>query len=204
MSNSVNTNIGALLGQKYLRSNSSDMVTVQNRVSSGLRVATVMDDASTFAVAASMRGNIKGYTAIAGALQGAKVGGAVAVAAGETISKRLEEIKAKVIQLADESISSASRTTYQNDLTSMVTEVNNYLRQASYNGVNLLGSGGADVLVVANVDASAITIRNQDVADLSGASLTIADAAGASNALSLVATRSSPASTPRSPISAPT
>jgi len=52
--------------------------------------------------------------------------------------------------------------------------------------VNLLGSGGADVLVVANVDASAITIRNQDVADLSGASLTIANSAGASNALSLV------------------
>jgi flagellin len=186
MSNSVNTNVGALLGQKYLRSNSSDMVIVQNRVSSGLRVANVMDDASTFAVAASMRGDIKGYTAIAGALQGAKVGGSVAVAAGETISRRLEEIKAKVIQLADESISSASRTTYQNDLDSMVTEVNNYLRQASYNGVNLLGSGGADVLVVANVDASAITIRNQDVTDLSGASLTIADAAGASNALSLV------------------
>lgn len=188
MSNSVNTNIGALLGQKYLRGNSADMVVVQNRVSSGLRVASVMDDASSYAVAASMRGDIKGYTAITGALQGAKVGAQVAVSAGETISKRLEEIKAKIIQLADESISSASRATYQNDLNSMVNEVNNYLRQASYNGTNLLGSGGSDVLVVAYVDASTITIRNQDVADLSGGSLTISNSAGASNALSLLAT----------------
>ncbi len=187
MSNSVNTNIGALLGQRYLRSNASDMVVVQNRVSSGLRVATVMDDASTFAVAAGMRGDIKSYTAVAGALQGAKIGATVAVAAGETISKRLEDIKAKVIQLADESISASSRNTYQNDLTSMVDEVNNYLVQATYNGVNLLGSGGADVLVVSNIDASALTIRNQDVADLSGASLTITNSTDASNALSLVA-----------------
>jgi flagellin len=95
MSNSVNTNIGALLGQKYLRGNAADMVVVQNRVSSGLRVASVTDDASTYAVAAGMRGDIKGYTAIAGALQGAKIGAQVAVSAGETISKRLEEIKAQ-------------------------------------------------------------------------------------------------------------
>jgi len=187
MSNSVNTNIGALLGQKYLRSNAADMVTVQNHVSSGLRIASAIDDASTFAVSAGMRGDIKGYTAIAAALQGAKVGGSVAVSAGETISKRLEDIKSKVIQLADESISASSRNTYQSDLNSMVEEVNSYLRQASYNGVNLLGSGGADVLVVSNIDASALTIRNQDVADLSGASLTITNSSDASNALSLVA-----------------
>lgn len=187
MSNSVNTNIGALVGQRYLRSNQAELVMVQNRVSSGLRVATVLDDASTFAVAAGMRGDIKGYTAVAGALQGAKVGASVAVSAGETISRRLGDVKAKVIQLADESISAASRTTYQSDLTSMIEEVNNYLQQASYNGVNLLGSGGADILVVSNIDASALTIRNQDVADLSGASLTIANASDASNALSLVA-----------------
>lgn len=188
MSNSVNTNIGALLGQKYLRSNSAEMVVVQNRVSSGLRVATVMDDASTFAVAAGMRGDIKGYTAIAAALQGAKVGAAVAVSAGETISRRLEDIKAKIIQLADESISTASRSTYQNDLDSMVGEVNTYLQQASYNNINLLGSGGSDVLIVANIDASSITIRNQDVTDLSGGTIgAITNSADASDALSLIA-----------------
>jgi len=184
---SVNTNIGALVAQKYLRSTSVELITVQNRVSSGLRVASALDDASSFAVSAGMRADIKAYTAVAGALMGAKVGAQVAVSAGETIAKRMEDVKAKVVQMADESLSAASRASYQSDLDSMVAEVNNYLRQASYSSTNLLGSGGADILVVANIDASSITIRNQDVADLSGASLTIADAAGASNALSLVA-----------------
>ena len=184
---SVNTNVGALVAQKFLRATSAELNMTQNRVSSGLRVTSALDDASSFAVAAGMRADIKAYTAVAGALQGAKVGAQVAVSAGETIAKRMEDVKSKIVQMGDESLSAASRATYQSDLDSMVIEVNNYLRQASYQNVNLLGSGGADFLVVANIDASGITVRNQDVADLSGASLTIADQAGASNALSLLA-----------------
>jgi flagellin len=49
----------------------------------------------------------------------------------------------------------------------MVTEVNAYLQQASYNGRNLLGSGGSDMVVVANIDGSSVSVRNNDVADLS-------------------------------------
>ena len=52
MNNSVNTNAGALIGQRFLRANSNEIVVVQNRVSSGLRVNSVIDDASTYAVAA--------------------------------------------------------------------------------------------------------------------------------------------------------
>jgi flagellin len=168
MSNSVITNSGAIISQKFLRANSNEIVGVQNRVSSGLRVNTVTDDASTFAVAAGLRGDIKSYTAIAASLQAAKVLGTVAVQAGETISKRLEDVKAKVVQLADESLSSSSRATYNADLNSMVTEVNGYLQQANYFGSNLLGtgSGSGDVLVVANIDASAFTMRAQAVSDL--------------------------------------
>ena len=185
---SVNTNVGALLSQKYLRYTSAEMSIVQNRVSSGLRVATALDDASTFAVAASIRADIKSYTAVAAALQGSKAAASVAVSAGETIAKRLEDVKAKIIQLADESISSASRTTYQNDLASMVAEVNAYLTQAAYNGSNLLGTvgGSANINVVSNITASILTIRDNQVGNLSLG--TITTAATASTALSSLAT----------------
>lgn len=185
---SVNTNVGALVAQKYLRATTAEMNMTQNRVSSGLRVASALDDASSFSVGAGMRADIKSYTAAAGALQGAKVGAQVAVSAGETIAKRLEDVKAKVVQMADESLSTSSRAAYQSDLDSMVAEVNNYLKQATYNGINLLGSGGADVLVVANIDASVITMRNQDVGDISGGSIgAIGGSADASNVLSQLA-----------------
>jgi len=182
MNNSVITNSGSIISQKFLRANSNEIVGVQNRVSSGLRVNTVTDDASTFAVAAGLRGDIKSYTAIAASLQAAKVLGNVAVQAGETISKRLEDIKAKVVQLADESLSSASRSTYNADLSSMVNEVNGYLDQANYFGSNLLGtgSGSGNVLVVANIDASALTMRAQGVTDLGLVSVDNASSAQAS------------------------
>ena len=125
---SVNTNIGAILAQKFLRVNNTEMNVTQNRVSSGLRVATVTDDASSFAVAAGIRGDIKAYTAVAAALQAGVVAGTVAVSAGEQISSRMGDIKAKLVQLSDESLSSASRSTYNSDLTSMVAEVTITLR----------------------------------------------------------------------------
>ncbi|MBL8838909.1 MAG: flagellin, partial [Alphaproteobacteria bacterium] len=131
---SVNTNVGALLAQKFLRATGSDLNATQNRVSSGLRVAGSADDASSFAVAQGLRADIKSYTAVSSALGGAKAAATVAVTAAETISKRLEDVKAKIIQLSDESLSTASRTSYQNDLTQMLTEVNSYLTAASYNG----------------------------------------------------------------------
>jgi flagellin len=183
---SVNTNIGALLAQKFLRANTADMNTTQNRVSSGLRVATVTDDASSFAVAAGIRGDIKAYTAVAAALQGGVVAGTVAVSAGEQISSRLGDVKAKLVQLSDESLSSASRDTYQSDLDSMIEEVNDYLAQAEYTGRNLLGSGGGDLLIVSNIDGSTVTLRNNEVTDLAFAGA-IADNADAQGALSTLA-----------------
>jgi flagellin len=164
---SVNTNIGAILAQKFLRVNNTEMNVTQNRVSSGLRVATVTDDASSFAVAAGIRGDIKAYTAVAAALQAGVVAGTVAVSAGEQISSRMGDIKAKLVQLSDESLSSASRSTYNSDLTSMVAEVNGYLAQAQYTGRNLLGSGGGDIQIVSNIDGSTVSLRNNDVTDLS-------------------------------------
>jgi flagellin len=184
----VNTNIGSLLSQKYLRFTLVEMNRTQQRVSSGLRVASALDDASTFAVASTFRADIKSYTAVASALSGAKASASVAISAGETISRRFEDVKAKIIQLADESISAASRTSYQTDLASMVAEVNQYLDQAAYQGSNLLGTvgGSANVNVVSNITASILTIRDNQVGNLSLG--TITNAATASTALSSLAT----------------
>ena len=61
----INSNQGALLAQKFLRSNASEAAGVQNRVSSGLRVSSATDDASTFAAATAARADVKAYTAVA-------------------------------------------------------------------------------------------------------------------------------------------
>jgi flagellin len=169
--NSVNTNVGALLAQKYMRATSAQLTMVQNRVSSGLRVASSSDDASTFAVAQGLRADIKSYTSVSSALSGAKAVATVAVTAAESISNRLQDVKAKVLQLADDSISPASRTSYQTDLQAMINEVNSYLQSANYNGTNVLATTNS-VKTVANIDASTITITAQNVQNLTLSAIT--------------------------------
>jgi flagellin len=163
---SIATNVGALLAQRYLRAITSELTLTQNRLSSGLRVNTVTDDASTYAVAAGLRGDIKAYTAVSGALQGSVAAANVAVTAGESIGERIGDIKAKLLELSNDGLPPSARDAYNADLAVMVAEVNAYLQQASYNGNNLLGTGGSDLKIVANIDGSTIDIRNQDVANL--------------------------------------
>jgi flagellin len=153
------------MAQKFLRATSVELTQVQNHVSSGLRVANSSDDASTFAVAQGLRADIKSYVAVSSALSGAKAVASVAVTAAESISKRLEDVKAKIIQLSDDSISAASRTSYQTDLAAMLTEVNSYLASAKYNGTNVLNTTNS-VKTVANIDASTLTITAQNVQNL--------------------------------------
>jgi flagellin len=164
---SINTNTGALLAQRYLREIDAQLTITQKRLSSGLRVSTVTDDASTYAVAAGLRADIKAYSAVSASLQGSTATAQVAVAAGESVSARLGDIKAKIVALSDGSLTTAARTAYNEDLAAMVSEVNSYLSQASFQGTNLLGTGGADVSVVANIDGSTLTLRNNDVENLS-------------------------------------
>lgn len=162
---SVATNVGALLGQRYLRSTDRDLQVTQNRLASGLRVAGSADDASTFSVAEGLRGNLKGYTAVGGALGGFKAYASVAVASAEVVSAKLQDVQVKITQLADESLSSAQRSAYQTELGSLGSEIATYINQALYNGTNVLTSSTtASVKTVANIDLSTISIAGQGIA----------------------------------------
>ncbi len=161
---SVNTNPGALYVLKHLRSTAEEMKTVQNRVSTGLRVSSALDDASTFAVAQGLRGDIKAYNAVSQALGAAKGIAKVALNAATQISTKMQDIQAKIVQLADESISSETRKTYQNDLKAMLDEVETYINNATYNGVNLIKTGASNQTVIASIDGTAtVTIRANDL-----------------------------------------
>ncbi|MBI3451716.1 MAG: flagellin, partial [Rhodospirillales bacterium] len=163
MTSSVNTNTGALNALKFLRATSADLTTVQARVSTGLRVSSALDDASTFAVAQGIRGDIKGYTAVSQALGSAKGIAKVALSAATAISNKMQDIKAKLVQLSDQSVTGNTRTTYENDYAALTAQLQVFINNATYNAVNLLKSTSTDQKVVANIDGSTVTIRRNDL-----------------------------------------
>lgn len=163
MTTSVNTNPGALFVLKFMRATTVELNQVQNRVSTGLRVSSALDDASTFAVAQGLRGDLKGYTAVNQALGAAKGFAKVAIAAATAISNKMQDIKAKLVQLSDESIGAATRTTYNNDYEAMTAQLQTFIDNATYNGVNLLQAASTNQNVIANIDGTVVTIRFFDL-----------------------------------------
>ena len=68
MTLSVNTNIGAMVALQHLNSTNTAMEKTQLAITTGLRVNGPKDDASTYAIAQNMRGDIVGLGAVKTAL----------------------------------------------------------------------------------------------------------------------------------------
>ena len=84
--NSINTNVGALVALRNLNTVASDLQSVQNRVSTGLRVSSAQEDASVFSVAQGIRAELKGFEAVNGALAGSKGIVTVAISSATSVS----------------------------------------------------------------------------------------------------------------------
>jgi flagellin len=167
---SISSNVSALLAQRFLRTNASETAETQARTASGERVQATQDAAS-FAVAASARGDVKAFAAAASAMQGATAAGMVAVSAGETIVGRLGDVRAKLAQLADESLAPKSRAALNAELAAIVGGINEQLAGATFNGINLLSGAGADKAIPGGRPLSLGPVGG--VADAAGALLRV-------------------------------
>ncbi|WP_374303774.1 flagellin [Ferrovibrio sp.] len=168
MSNSVNTNVGALVALSSLRGINSELDKTSKRVQTGYKVADASDDAAVFAVAQGIRGNIKAYASVQSSLAAGEGLGQVTAAALTGISNLIGDIKAKFANLADGSLTSEQREVYTNDAEQLLSQINNYISQATYNGKNLLDTN----------DGTLVTF----VADVSGTTLTLSTGSGLSSA----------------------
>jgi flagellin len=188
INNSINTNVGAMVALRNLASTNRDLSVVQDRVSTGQRVSNAKVDASVFSVGQGLRADIKSYEAVATALASGKGVLSVAISAATSMSDLMQDVKAKIVQLADDSLTTQQRGTYEDDLESMVGQLRNFVSRAEYNSQNIIGTGAADISVVRGVDGTALTIRSQtletQLGTFSATAVAIASAASAQGALS--------------------
>ncbi len=158
MANSVNTNVGALVALASLRSTNNELDKTSKRIQTGFRVADASDDAAVFAVAQGIRGNVKAYASVQSSLAAGEGLGQVSAAALTGISNLVGDLKAKLANLADGSLTSDQRATYQADATQIVNQITNFINQASYNGKNLLNTA-TSVSFVADVSGTTLTLQ---------------------------------------------
>ena len=176
MTNSVNTNPGAMIALQNLNRTNMELETVQNRINTGLEVAGAKDNGGIYAIAQRMRSNVSGYGAVTDSLNRAISTTDVALAAGEAISDLIIEMKEKALAAADTSLDTASRTALNEDFKALRDQIKVIVANAEFNGTNLLDNSIASVTALANADGSnTITVADENfVLGSTGAQVTIA------------------------------
>jgi len=172
--NSVNTNVGALIALQNLNVTSSELAVVQNRVSTGKKVGSAKDNGAIWAIAQSQRAEIGALNAVKGSLQRGQSIADVAIAAGESVSDLLVQMKEKALAAADTSLDATARSAMNEDFKALRDQLAKVVSNAEFNGKNLINTGATAVASLANSDASSkLTVRAEIMA-LGGSIVTLA------------------------------
>jgi flagellin len=165
MTLSVNTNASAMVALQTLNKTNGQLDSTQNRINTGLKVNGAKDNSSVYAVAQGMRADSGALGAVKTSLDRAVSIGDVALAAGESISDLLIEMREKATAAMDPSIDTFARQAYDSDFKALIDQVNVILTNAEFDGANLLNgalSNGIPFLADANA-ARSITLGSRDL-----------------------------------------
>jgi flagellin len=163
--NSVNTNTGAMVALQSLNRTSDDLAATQKRISTGYRVADAKDDGAAFAVAQRIRSDVAATNSANQQLGGVKGLLDVSNTALENVSGTLSKLKEVAIKLADGTITAEQRTQYQSQAKELTNNVQSFIKDASYNGLNVLNDPATlPVKVVSNGSGSYYTFNGSKAA----------------------------------------
>lgn len=174
MALSVHTNTSAMIALQNLNKTNEDIQGAQNRINTGLRVSGAKDNSSVYAVAQGMRSDIGALGSVKSSLDRAVSIGDVAIAAGESISDLLIQMREKATAALDPSIDTFSRQAYDSDYKELLDQVQVILTNAEFDGANLLnGSLPNGIAFLADADATrSVTLDGQDLS-ISGSIITL-------------------------------
>jgi flagellin len=150
--NSINTNYGAQIALQTLNATNNALNVSQNRISTGLKIASAKDNGAVWAIAQNSRADISALDAVKDSLQRAQSTVDVANSAGSTISDLLNQMKTKAVAAADSSLNTTARAALASDFTALRDQIIRTVNSASFNGSNLLNSSVANVQALASAD----------------------------------------------------
>lgn len=188
---SVNTNVGAMVALQNLNKTNSDLSMTQNRVSTGLKVASAKDNGAVFAIAQSQRAGVASLGAVKDSLSRGISTVDVAISSGETVQDMLTSLKEKALAASDTSLDTTSRAALNSDFTAIRDAITKTLANAAFNGINLVDGTTATIESLANASGSNKLTTSSENLSLGGSVVTLAatDAfASATSAANLVST----------------
>ncbi|MNS25691.1 Flagellin [compost metagenome] len=168
MANSINTNAGALVALQNLNATSRDLNVTQNRVNTGLKISSAKDNGAIFAIATAQRAEMGAQDAVKQSLQRGQSIVDVALAAGETVTNAMNELKSLAVAIQDAPTGSDTANKLNADFSALVAEIKTSLADAKFDGINLYAANAAAIEVTTNTSGGKFTLKST-VAAASGA-----------------------------------
>jgi flagellin len=156
---SVNTNYGALVALQSLNQTNKDLSEVQNRINTGLKVSSAKDNGAVYAIAQQQRARVSSLDAVMSGIDRATSTIDVALSAGSAISDLLNQLKEKAVAAQATDLSTDQRSALQADFDALRNQVNQIANASTFNGVNLVASGGSNMSVLTSDLSGATTGR---------------------------------------------
>ncbi len=147
---SINTNASALNALQNLNASQSQLQATQNRISTGLKVASAKDNGAVWAIAQNERSSVSSLGVVTDSLNRAVSTVDVALSAGQSISDLLNQAKAKALAATDTSLDANSVTALANDYKAIRDQIGKIVANADFNGANLIKTGGTSIYALAN------------------------------------------------------
>lgn len=191
LSNSVNTNVGAMVALQNLNATNGELSRTQNRISTGLKVGSAKDNGATWAIAQNQRATSLSLNAVKDSLARGSSTIDVALAAGESVSDLLTQMKEKALAASESTLDTTSRKALNDDFVALRDQIAKAVSNAEFNGSNLLNGSTTGMGALANASGtSTLTVLGEDLS-LSGSVVSVSSTASigtASAASAMIAT----------------
>ena len=168
MAFSIQTNISSLIALTNFGKASTELDNISEVISTGLNISSSKDDSSNFSIAQGIRGEVKSIDAVIRGINNAKGIAKVAISGATAVSNLFQDIRQRVTEGSNPANTAAQQLLMQNDYTSLLQQMRQFMENSEFNGVN--------ILIETNVPFNTIVGAVNDVEvlkDLRGRSLTL-------------------------------
>ncbi|KFB66953.1 flagellin [Candidatus Accumulibacter vicinus] len=157
----INTNVASLNSQRSLNMSQASLSTSLQRLSSGLRINSAKDDAAGLAISTRMSSQITGLNQ---ASRNANDGISLAQTAEgglQSITDSLQRMRELSVQASNATNTATDRAALQQEVDTLVQQINTVASQTAFNGVKLLdGTFNAQSFQVGANSGEALTISS--------------------------------------------
>jgi flagellin len=173
----INTNVASLNAQRHLQASRGDLETAMERLSSGKRINSAMEDAAGLTIANSLETKIKSLETAARNTNDAISLIHLGEGALDAVSSMLVRMRELATQALNGTYSNDDRANLDAEFQQLIAEITRISDNTYFNGINVIGSTDSLSFQVGATANDSISLQLQDMASTNIGDVTVSSTA---------------------------